>query len=99
MGISYEAKEQADKEIEEQNENARRADRKHVESIILFGPSNKIFKFMVKTREWERVMLDPKSSYKGSLKHSSVIALQEEQKIIVMGGVSIATNYPLANVF
>ena len=43
--------------------------------------------------------MDPRSSYKGNIKHHSTLALVEKGKIIMTGGVSVATCAPLGFVF
>jgi hypothetical protein len=37
--------------------------------------------------------------YKGGLKHFSIVAIPEQQKLIQTGGLSIATSHPVASVY
>ena len=73
--------------------------KKMTDVIYFFGPSHPFYKFIPRTRDWLNLRFDHKSSYKGNLKHQSCVAMPDDQKIIVTGGVSIATCQPVGNVF
>lgn len=67
--------------------------------IVYIGPSTKILKYTVRSRTWTQIRMDPRSSYKGNIKHQSCLAIPERGKIIMTGGVSIATSSPLGFVY
>lgn len=67
--------------------------------VVYIGPSTRILKYSVRTRAWSMIRMDPRSSYKGNIKHHSTLALAETGRIIMTGGVSVATSAPLGFVF
>lgn len=75
MGISYKAKDEADKVIDT-GKDMKTGD-KSKDVIYLFGPQNKIFKFVVKTRSWEALKSDKTTLFKAGIKHMSLVALND----------------------
>jgi hypothetical protein len=99
LGISYSAKEKADQELAKNKTNAINTGDQSKESIYFFGPQAKIFKFVLKTRSWEALKSDKASLFKAGMKHMSLVALEDQQKMVMTGGVSIATCAPLSTVY
>jgi hypothetical protein len=45
--------------------------------VYLFGPQNKIYKFVLKTRSWEALKADKSSLFKAGMKHMSMVAVND----------------------
>ena len=78
----------AKEEFEKINENK--------DQIYFFGTAKHLWKFSVPKRAWSKVVIEDSSTFKGMIKHHSVVALVEQQKIILTGGVNCITSAPLA---
>lgn len=81
----------AKEEFEKINENR--------DNIFFFGTGKHLWKFSVNKRAWSKVVIEESSTWKGMIKHHSVVALIEQQRIIMTGGVNVITSAPLAQVF
>lgn len=100
LGISWEAKAHADATLQDQAKKMEQEGAAKFRDVVVYiGPSTKILKYSVRSRAWTAIRLDPRSSYKGNIKHHSTLALPEKGKIIMTGGVSVATCAPLGFVF
>ena len=69
------------------------------DAIFYFGPSIKIYKYAVNKRAWSSIRIEKKSSYRGNVKHQCCTAIPDRHKIVMTGGVSVATCHPIGNVF
>jgi len=69
LGITYEAKEKADKEIEAGKKATDDKAGQLRDAIYFFGPTTKVFKFTVRTRSWSMIKVDKQCTYRGNIKH------------------------------
>ena len=77
MGISYGAKEIADIEVTKNTDTKINTGDKSKDLVFLFGPQNKIYKFVLKTRSWEVLKADKSSLFKAGMKHMSMVAVDD----------------------
>lgn len=100
LGISWEAKAHADTALKDQAKKLEQENATKFRDVIVYiGPSGKLLKYSIRARSWTAIRMDPRSSYKGNIKHHSTLALPEKGKIIMTGGVSVATCAPVGFVF
>lgn len=69
LGITYEAKDAADKLLENEHERKINSLKTVKDAIFFFGPTTKIFKFAIKTRSWHLIKIEKKCMFKGGIKH------------------------------